>query len=189
MDASSTRTRRAWARRAGSVKDTDDERFVAELYREYHRPLLSFVMKLVGGDRPGAEDVVQETMIRAWRSVDRLDGDTESLMPWLATVARRVVIDDRRRKSARPQEAGEASLETLHIADGMDDVLRKVVVTEAPEALSPAHREVLNETILRDRSVNEAAEMLGVPVGTVKSRTYYALRALKAALEERGAVA
>jgi RNA polymerase sigma-70 factor (ECF subfamily) len=62
-------------------------------------------------------------------------------------------------------------------------------VTEALKALSPAHREVLNETILRDRSVNEAAEVLGVPVGTVKSRTYYALRALKVALEERGALA
>lgn len=106
------------ARRAGSVKDMDDERFVAELYREYHRPLLSFVMKLVGGDRPWAEDVVQETMIRAWRSVDRLDGDTESLMPWLATVARRVAIDDRRRKPARPQEAGEASPESPRVHGG-----------------------------------------------------------------------
>jgi RNA polymerase sigma-70 factor (ECF subfamily) len=68
----------------------------------------------------------------------------------------------------------------------MEDLLRSVVVSEALKALSPSHREVLNETILRDRSVNEAAEVLGIPVGTVKSRTYYALRALKVALEERG---
>lgn len=189
MDASSTRTRRPWARRTSPIKDVDDERIVAELYREYHRPLLSFVIKLVGGDRQWAEDVVQETMIRAWRSVDQLDSETMSLMPWLATVARRVVIDDRRRKAARPQEAGEASMETLHVTDGMEDLLRKVVVTETLKSLSPAHREILNETILRDRSVNEAAEVLGIPVGTVKSRTYYALRALKVALEERGAVA
>ena len=189
MDASFTRTPRLWARRTRPAKDMDDERIVAELYREYHRPLLSFVMKLVGGDRQWAEDAVQETMIRAWRSVDQLDSEAESLMPWLATVARRVVIDDRRRKAARPQEAGEGALETLHIADGTENLLRTVVVTEALKALSPAHREVLNETILRDRSVNEAAEVLGVPVGTVKSRTYYALRALKVALEERGALA
>jgi RNA polymerase sigma-70 factor, ECF subfamily len=189
MDASPTRASRLWARRTRPVKDVDDDQIVAELYREYHRPLLSFVIKQVGGDRQWAEDVVQETMIRAWRSADQLDGESGSLMPWLATVARRVVIDDRRRKAARPPEAGEAALESLHIADGMEDLLRTVVVTEALKALSPAHREVLNETILRDRSVNEAAEVLGVPVGTVKSRTYYALRALKVALEERGALA
>jgi RNA polymerase sigma-70 factor (ECF subfamily) len=53
-------------------------------------------------------------------------------------------------------------------------------------ALSPLHRQVLNETILRDRTVNQAAEVLGVPVGTVKSRVYYALRALQVVLAERG---
>ncbi len=61
-----------------------------------------------------------------------------------------------------------------------------MVVVEAMQALSAAHREILNETILRDRSVNDAAETLGIPVGTVKSRVYYALRALRLALAERG---
>src|SRR5437868_476484 len=60
-----------------------DEEVAAELYREYHRPLLAFVLRLTGGDRPWAEDVVQETMIRAWRNADRLDDRTSSLMPWL----------------------------------------------------------------------------------------------------------
>ena len=59
-------------------------------------------------------------------------------------------------------------------------------MTEALRALSPLHRQVLNETILRDRTVNQAAEVLGVPVGTVKSRVYYALRALQVVLAERG---
>jgi RNA polymerase sigma-70 factor, ECF subfamily len=168
------------------VTDTDDELAIAELYREYHRPLLSLVSRQTGGDRQWAEDVVQETMIRAWRSLDQLDPDAGSLLPWLATVARRIVIDDRRRKGARPPEAGEGGLETLQSADGMEELLRTVVVTEALKALSPAHREVLNETILRDRTVNEAAEVLGVPVGTVKSRVYYAIRALRVVLEEKG---
>jgi RNA polymerase sigma-70 factor (ECF subfamily) len=52
--------------------------------------------------------------------------------------------------------------------------------------LSPAHRQIINETILRDRSVNQAAEALGIPVGTVKSRVYYAMRALQVILAERG---
>lgn len=179
---------RKWLRRPSpeTAAADDDETIISELYREYHRPLLTFVMRHTGGDRQWAEDVVQETMIRAWRSVDQFDSETASLMPWLATVARRIVIDDRRRKGARPQEAGEGPLENLQIPDGMDDLLRTVVVSEALKALSPAHREVLTETILRDRTVNEAAAVLGIPVGTVKSRVYYALRALRVALEERG---
>jgi RNA polymerase sigma-70 factor, ECF subfamily len=74
----------------------------------------------------------------------------------------------------------------LSAADAAEDLLRKVIVSEALRELSPAHREVLNETILRDRTVNEAAEVLGIPVGTVKSRVYYAVRALRLVLAERG---
>jgi RNA polymerase sigma-70 factor, ECF subfamily len=77
-------------------------------------------------------------------------------------------------------------LENVPVADSTEDLLRKVIVSEALQALTPAHREVLNETILRDRTVNEAAEVLGIPAGTVKSRVYYAVRALRLVLAERG---
>lgn len=180
---------RSLLRRPGSARPASavrDEEIVAELYREYHRPLLAFVLRLTGGDRQWAEDVVQETMIRAWRSADRLDDRTSSLMPWLATVSRRIVIDNRRQREVRPPEVGDGPLENLPMADEMDGLLRKVVVTEALDSLSPAHRQALTETVLRDRTVNQAAEYLGIPVGTVKSRVYYALRALRVALEERG---
>lgn len=177
---------RNWVRSLWPTTDPDDEVIVAEVYREYYRPLLTFVLRLTAGDRQWAEDVVQETMIRAWRRMDQLDGEASSLMPWLATVARRIVIDDRRRKDARPQEAGEGPLENLQIPDDVETLLRTVVVSEALKALSPAHREILSETVLRDRTVNEAAQLLGIPVGTAKSRVYYALRALRVTLEERG---
>jgi RNA polymerase sigma-70 factor (ECF subfamily) len=159
---------------------------VTELYRQYRVPLMSYVLRLTAGDRQHAEDVVQETMVRAWRQADRLDLAEPSLMPWLVTVARRIVIDDKRRRSARPAETGDDMLENTPVADTTEDLLRKMVVAEALQALSPAHREVLNETILRDRTVNQAAEVLGVPVGTVKSRVYYALKALRVVLAERG---
>ena len=174
------------ARPPGGATAPDDEDMVTALYREYHRPLLAFVLRLTGGDRQWAEDVVQETMIRAWRSADRLDDRTSSLMPWLATVSRRIVIDNRRQREVRPPEVGDGPLENVPMADELDGLLRKVVVAEALESLSPAHRQALTETVLRDRTVNQAAEYLGIPVGTVKSRVYYALRALRVALEERG---
>ena len=173
-----------WA--AVRSRTADDDAIVTELYRLYRAPLMSYVLRLTAGDRQHAEDVVQETMVRAWRQADQLDLTEASLMPWLATVARRIVIDDKRRRSARPTETGDEMLENAPVADMTEDLLRKLVMTEALQLLSPAHREVLNETILRDRTVNAAAEALGIPVGTVKSRVYYALRALRVVLAERG---
>jgi RNA polymerase sigma-70 factor (ECF subfamily) len=163
-----------------------DDNLVADLYRQYYSPLMAFVLRLTAGDRQQAEDVVQETMLRAWRQSGRLDPAATSLMPWLATVARRIVIDEQRRKDARPPETGEERLDKASVTDLTDDVLRSVIVADALRALSPSHRQVLNETILSDRTVNEAAEVLGIPVGTVKSRVYYALRALRLVLAEQG---
>src|SRR5262249_8796650 len=178
-------TGRAGGRLTGAASD---DAVLTELYRQYHGPLLLFVIRLTAGDRQQAEDVVQETMVRAWREARRLDLSEPSLMPWLATVARRIVIDEHRRKRVRPLEIGGAEVvdRAPVAADETDHLLRKMLVTEALQALTPAQREVLNETILRDRTVNEAAEGLGSPVGTVKSRVYYALKALRVALAERG---
>jgi RNA polymerase sigma factor (sigma-70 family) len=172
---------------AGLTGATANDALLTALYRQYRGPLLSFVVRLTAGDRYQAEDVVQETMVRAWREVRRLDLTEASLMPWLATVARRIVIDEDRRKRARPPEIGAGVVDKPPVADDeTESLLRKMLVTEALQALSAAHREVLNETILRDRTVNEAAEVLGIPVGTVKSRVYYALKALRVVLAERG---
>ena len=176
-------------RTAVRSRTADDDALVAEMYRQYRVPLMTYVLRLTAGDRQHAEDVVQETMLRAWRQAGKLDLTEPSLMPWLATVARRIVIDDKRRRSVRPTEMGDEMLENAPSSDTTDDLLRKVVVTEALRSLTAAHREVLNETILRDRTVNEAAETLGVPVGTVKSRVYYALKALRVVLAERGVAA
>jgi RNA polymerase sigma-70 factor (ECF subfamily) len=176
-----------WA--AVRSRTAGDDALVTELYRQYRVPLMAYVLRLTAGDRQQAEDVVQETMLRAWRQAGQLDLTEPSLMPWLATVARRIVIDDKRRKSARPAEMGDGMLENAPAADSTDELLRKVLVAEALRSLSAAHREVLNETILRDRTVNDAAEALGIPVGTVKSRVYYALKALRVVLAERGVAA
>lgn len=101
---------------------------------------------------------------------------------------RRISVDDRHRRIARSQESADIPGD-VRVEHRAEAVLRKVIVAEALGSLSPAHREVLHETVLRNRTVNEAANVLGVPVATVKSRVYYALRALRIVLDERGVTA
>jgi RNA polymerase sigma-70 factor (ECF subfamily) len=161
---------------------------ITALYLAYRVPLLAFVLRLTGGDRQQAEDVVQETMVRAWRAAGRLDLSEPSLMPWLAAVARRIVIDEHRRKTARPAETGEGAVADLSVDDGTAATELRVAMADAMRQLTSSHRQVLHETFLRDQTVGQAAAALGIPVGTVKSRVHYALRGLHVVLTERGLV-
>ncbi|KJS59242.1 sigma-70 family RNA polymerase sigma factor [Streptomyces rubellomurinus] len=163
-----------------------DEELMRALYREHAGPLFGFVLHLVAGDRQRAEDVVQETLVRAWRNLHRLDPQAASLRPWLVTVARRIVIDDHRSALARPREVDAAALEQLPAEDELDRALRMMTITDALGDLSPAHRAIIVETYLKGRTAKEAAAELGIPAGTVRSRVFYALRSLRLALEERG---
>jgi RNA polymerase sigma-70 factor (ECF subfamily) len=157
------------------------------LYEEHSEPLLMFVLRLTGGDRQRAEDVVQETLLRAWRNAHRLGAQGQSsLRPWLVTVARRIVIDDHRSGQARPSETYDRDLTTFAESDETERVLREMMVSDAMRTLSQPHREILVATYFRGRTVPEAAEELGLPLGTAKSRVYYALRALRVAMQERG---
>jgi RNA polymerase sigma-70 factor (ECF subfamily) len=156
------------------------------LYDRHAPVLLAYALRLTDGDRNRAEDIVQETLLRAWRNLDRLDERAGPVRPWLFTVAQHLAIDAHRARRARPPEVGEAALASVPDLDQVEGALDRIIVTDALGALSPEHRSVIVETYYRGRSVGEAAGMLGVPPGTVKSRTYYGLRALRAALEERG---
>jgi RNA polymerase sigma-70 factor, ECF subfamily len=171
---------------AGPATPGDSDELMRLLYQEHAGPLLMFVLRLTAGDRQRAEDVVQETLLRAWRNADRLTSSGRpSLRPWLVTVARRIVIDEHRGVQARPQEAYDQDLTRFAQSDETDQVLRRMTITAAFKTLSPVHREIILATYFRGRTVPEAAEELGVPLGTAKSRVYYALRALREALEER----
>jgi RNA polymerase sigma-70 factor (ECF subfamily) len=156
------------------------------LYEQHAAPLLAYALRLTGGDRGRSEDIVQETLLRAWRHPEALDPDRGPVRSWLFTVARNVAVDAHRARKARPPEVGDDALAVVPAVDEIEQALDTWLIADALASLSPDHRAVLVETYYRGRSVAEAAVVLGVPPGTVKSRTFYALRALRLVLEERG---
>ncbi|MCW2718114.1 MAG: polymerase sigma-70 factor, subfamily [Pseudonocardiales bacterium] len=131
------------------------------------------------GDAAAAEDVVQEALIRLWRNPDVLTNGKGSVRGWLLTVVRHIVIDGARARGARPTEV-PGSLDTPPVQrDHADAVAASVTVHEALGRLSPEHRAVLEQIHLHGRNLDEAARALGIPKGTVKSRSFYAIRALR----------
>lgn len=159
------------------------------MHDDYAGPLFTFALRSVG-DREAAEEIVQDTLLRAWRNADRYDPAKGSLDTWVFTICRNLVIDHHRRQGARPRvvatidEVGHPSV----VHDELDRALESWQVARGLRSLSDDHRRVIVETYYRGASVAEAADHLGIPEGTVKSRLYYALRNLRLALEEIGAV-
>jgi RNA polymerase sigma-70 factor, ECF subfamily len=161
-----------------------DEAFIRALYAEHGGALHRYALHLTGGDRQRAEDLVQETIVRAWRHPEALADRPPR--PWLFAVARNLAVDAYRARQSRPPEVGQAVLDTMPADDDADRTLESWAVAEALASLRPDHRKVIVETYYKGCSVAEAAAILGIPAGTVKSRTFYALKALKLALQERG---
>lgn len=165
------------------------EEYLRTLYEQLGGPLHGYALKLTG-DPGRAEEIVQETLVRAWRRADLLDTDPAALRAWMFTVARNLVTDQWRAARARPRTVSDDAALDSTVApgdDALDQAVQRWTVAAALHRLSPDHRAVLIETYYEGRSVAEAAARLGIPQGTVKSRTYYALRALRLALEELGA--
>lgn len=161
------------------------------LLHEQHGAVLWAVALRTTADPGRAQDAVQETLLRAWRHPDALDESRGDPRPWLLRTLRNVLIDDWRARSARPEVLYEdvahaGSRVDLAVADHADAAAQSWVVAAALARLTPEHRAVLSECYYRGRTVGEAAAALGIPPGTVKSRTHYALRALRLVLEEMG---
>jgi RNA polymerase sigma-70 factor (ECF subfamily) len=154
-----------------------------QLYRSYEGRLYGLGLKLLG-DASLAEELVQETFVRVWRKADQFDPDKGTVATFVFTIARHIAVDLWRRPSSRPFEP--ATDDEAAPGDAMERVVLSIAVRHALDGLSPAHREVLELSYRRDLKQSQIAERLGVPLGTVKTRTYHALRALKAALEAGG---
>jgi RNA polymerase sigma-70 factor, ECF subfamily len=171
------------------VSEPDSEvELMRALHAQHAGALWSYAVSLTDGDRARAEDVVQETLLRAWRHPRVLDQSRGSARAWLFTVARHIVVDDWRAGRGRREvlTAEPPEPEARGVADDTDQVLQAWLVADALDQLSAEHRAVLVECFYRGASVAEAATRLGIPEGTVKSRTHYALRALRLVLQEMG---
>jgi RNA polymerase sigma-70 factor, ECF subfamily len=161
-------------------REVADEALVRALFTEHGRAMLAYATQLTR-DRAAAEDVVQEALVRAWRHPDSLANGKGSVRGWLLTVVRNIVVDQVRARGRRAPEVRESPPDAAVTDDHADRIVTSMVVVDALNHLSREHREVLEQVYLKGNTVTEAAKELGIPPGTVKSRAFYALRALREA--------
>lgn len=161
-----------------------DEQLLEAIHTEHSAALYRYVARLVRDDA-GAQDIVQESLLRLWRHPEVLERSGESVRAWLFTVARHLVVDQAR--SARhTRERTTDQVPEVPEPDATQSVLDAWLVADALAELSAEHRAVVVGAYYRGRTVAELAAELSVPTGTVKSRLHYALRALRLALQEKG---
>jgi RNA polymerase sigma-70 factor, ECF subfamily len=172
----------------GRMAAGDHGRPLEELYRLYSARLYGLGLRLLG-DRGMAEELVQETFLRLWRSAKRFDPDRGTVRTFVFTIARRVAVDLMRRPASRPLATGDPDQSAVLDDEAFDALLLRLDVRDALAAMSPKHREVLELVLDEDLGHAQIAGRLGIPVGTVKTRVFYGLRALRLELEERGILA
>jgi RNA polymerase sigma-70 factor, ECF subfamily len=181
-----------WPRSAERGTTLADNDGLKAAYAAHGPELYRFALRLVGDDG-AAQDVVQETFLRAWRSAARYDPQRASLRVWLFAIARNAAVDFGRRAANAPGRrvlAAPADLEVLAVShpepDPSEGLMRGWLVEEALRRISAAHRRAIVETYLRQRPYAEVAAEEGVLVSTLRSRVFYALKALRLVLEEMG---
>ncbi len=155
------------------------------LYRLYGGELYGFTLNALG-DRGAAEEIVQEVFLRAWRHAGRYDPDRAAVRTWLYQIARNAIIDSRRRASVRPGLPQHDAADEADAGATLEQAMLGWQVAAALERLTPEHRQMIRMAQFRGLTMREIAEHTGLPLGTVKSRTWYALRSLRLVLEEMG---
>jgi RNA polymerase sigma-70 factor, ECF subfamily len=173
-----------------SVRDDPEAALMRRLYDEHAAALWRYALGLTG-DPAGAEDIVQETLLRGWQHPAVTDDHERSARAWLFTVARNLVIDESRSARFR-MESGSPDVEMIEMihdragADEVDSALDRLLLTDALARLTPQHREVIRRSYYQGWTTAQIAADLDIAEGTVKSRLYYAVRTLRLTLQEMG---
>lgn len=160
---------------------------VRVLYDEHAPRLWRYAMGLTR-DAARAEDVVQETLLRAWQHPEVTNDSERSAGAWLFTVARNMIIDERRsarfRKEVSPPDG--SGVPEHAGPDEVNAALDRMLIGDAVAQLSPEHRAVVSRSYYQGWTTTQIANDLQIPEGTVKSRLHYAVRALRLTLQELG---
>jgi RNA polymerase sigma-70 factor (ECF subfamily) len=172
------------APRNGLADDADGA--IRQLYSQHAQALHGYVRRFCPY-QASADDIVQETFIRAWRHLPQLRANGRPIRPWLFRVARNLLTDADRAARSRPVTVPASSAEDPGDDSGLGQVLDRQLVCHALQHLSPAHRTVLVETFYRGGSTATVAQRLGIPDGTARSRLHYALGALRRQLQDQEA--
>jgi RNA polymerase sigma-70 factor, ECF subfamily len=160
---------------------------VRTLYDEHAAALWRYAVRLTG-DQDRAEDVVQETLLRAWQHPEVTDDSERPPRAWLFTVARNMIIDERRGSRFRNEVSsldGSAAPEQAS-PDEVNSALDRLLIGDALAQLSPDHRAVFRRSYYLGWTTTQIADDLSIAEGTVKSRLHYAVRAMRLTLQEMG---
>jgi RNA polymerase sigma-70 factor (ECF subfamily) len=160
------------------VAQSGDERALSELYDRYAALIYGAGVRYLG-DRVLAEDLVQDVFTAVWRGAGGFDPKRASFATWMYRITRNRATDLIRRRRARVRTIGDASHPEPREEDPTGELSRSFDVASALSQLSPAHREVLSLAYFHGLSQSEISRRTGAPLGTVKSRTSAALRALR----------
>jgi RNA polymerase sigma-70 factor (ECF subfamily) len=158
---------------------TADGEAIAELWRRNGDALLRFALKLTCGDRQRAEDIVQETMVRAWHHPEVVGGGDGAIRGWLFTVARHVAIDMWRARCRADETIDDWHTDRPDPVERIEQAVTALEVRAAIAQLTPQHRDVVVAMYFYAQSTSEIAQSLRIPVGTVKSRAHYGLLRLR----------
>lgn len=164
---------------AERFRDGDPDALAA-LYRQYAGAVFALARRSLG-ERGLAEEVVQLTFLKAWQAAGRLDTE-RPLAPWLYTIARRAAIDVHRRERHHPRP-GVDETELVALPPSFERSWETWEVRRALDRLPSSDRDLLRLTHYEGLTHVEAAARLGIPLGTVKSRSHAATRRLAALLD------
>jgi RNA polymerase sigma-70 factor (ECF subfamily) len=167
-----------------TAPDLRTEEGMRHAFLVYGPELRSYAARRLGS-RTSAEDAVQETLLRAWKHAAGFDPARGTMRSWLYGILRNLLVDLARARARQPEST--PMIADVVEADEVDDLLGSLTIAAALRRLSPEHRVAVYHCYLKQRPHAEVARLLGVPIGTVRSRLFYARSALKDALERIGA--